>query len=162
MRILAFSRQLRRVWLISASLAALILIYSTVDSLAFLSTKAGKADVERSDFVGWVDKYMKPQRLGVTSLDLYAARCGVVHALKAESSLYRRRKARLVFYAWGDRQPIQPDLNSDWVMLHLNDLASALIEGTKAFLGEIQKDSQRSKVVSEKLKKVFWNLQLPG
>jgi hypothetical protein len=138
-------------------IAALTLIYSAIDSLAFLNTSATKNSVSRSDYVAWTQKYMDLQKLGVTALELYAARCGIVHSYAAESELYRLRKVRLIFYAWGSAQPLK-GLKADQTMIHVNELADALIKGTQALLTEVTLDSQKAQVVEKKLDKVFGNI----
>ena len=61
-------------------LPALMLIYSGVDILA--SLEQGKST--RSSFIKWVDEYLlKAHSFPCTSLELYAARCGILHTLTA-------------------------------------------------------------------------------
>jgi hypothetical protein len=76
---------------------ALVVLYSGIDTLAWASLSTG--DVTRSDFCRWVDKYMNPQQsLGCTALDLYAARCAIVHSSAAESRLSREGNAVQLWY----------------------------------------------------------------
>ena len=45
------------------------------------------------------------QRFGVSGLDLYAARCGVLHTYTMDSRLSTEGKAKRILYAWGNDWP---------------------------------------------------------
>ena len=73
---------------------ALILIYSGIDIMAALSRPAAAEKVVRADYIAWAERYMRCQeRLGVSGIELYAARCGVVHTATADSQLSNEGKA---------------------------------------------------------------------
>jgi hypothetical protein len=58
----------------------LIIVYSAVDTLAWLGCDEKKRDVDRESFITWVDRFMLPNSaLQCNATDLYAARCGLVH-----------------------------------------------------------------------------------
>jgi len=79
-------------------LPALMLIYSGIDILASLERRKGEGT--KASFTRWVDEYLlKAVSLPCTSLELYAARCGILHTLTPESDLSRKGKAREVGYA---------------------------------------------------------------
>lgn len=65
--------------------ATLILVYSGIDAMAHLTMPAGKDKVTRADFVAWVENYLrfrdadKQPTLTLPGLELYAARCALVH-----------------------------------------------------------------------------------
>src|SRR5216683_5888041 len=76
---------------------ALVLLYSAIDTLAWVSRSAG--NVTRADFCRWVDVYMQPQsRLGCTAEDLYGARCSILHSSAAESKLSREGRVNELWY----------------------------------------------------------------
>jgi hypothetical protein len=80
----------------------LVLMYSTIDAVAWLSCPLGQPEVKRSDFVGWVDRYLIPDSgLQCTATELYAARCGVLHSLTPDSGISRKGDARQIYYAVG-------------------------------------------------------------
>src|SRR5688572_27090457 len=71
--------------------SALILLYSGVDILGALATEDGQAT--RESFVDWADNYMTPStKLGCSALELYSARCGLLHALTPGTRLTREGK----------------------------------------------------------------------
>jgi hypothetical protein len=68
---------------------SLVLLYSAIDTVAWACKPDG--DTSGSEFCAWVEKYMRPEaRLGCTAVDLYAARCAVVHSGRSESRLSRK------------------------------------------------------------------------
>lgn len=80
---------------------ALILIYSGIDAMSWLDSPAGQEDVTKTDFLNWCEKYLlHPQAdSNLTPLDLYAARCGLLHLHTADSRLYRQGKVTKLFYS---------------------------------------------------------------
>src|SRR4051812_8319969 len=81
-------------------LPALILLYTGFDVMGSVESQPGEGT--RASFTRWVEKYVLVQgTLPCTALDLYAARCGVLHTFTAEADLVANQKARRIIYAWG-------------------------------------------------------------
>lgn len=81
-------------------LPALILSYSTIDILSSLVREDPTKDNQRKDFLQWVEGYMLPHpSIDVSAIDLYAARCGMLHALSPSSKLSRNDAAKEILYA---------------------------------------------------------------
>src|ERR1035437_9893535 len=80
---------------------ALVLVYSGIDAAGWLySANPNAASWVR--FTAWVSKYLLPAgNLGCTPLELYGARCGIVHNFTSESNLSKEGKVRQIIYAWG-------------------------------------------------------------
>lgn len=84
---------------------SLILIYSGIDAVAALSAPAEKFSVE-SRFTSWVDRYLLSiKSLRARSIDLYAARCGLLHTLTSDAALIDKGRAVAVSYTWGNADP---------------------------------------------------------
>ena len=78
----------------------LTLLYSGIDVLASMERQPHEGT--QHAFVRWVETYMLPNNLlRFSALDLFAARCGIIHAYSAESDLSRKGRARKIVYAWG-------------------------------------------------------------
>src|SRR5579863_3932037 len=74
-------------------LPGLVLLYSTIDILASLDRPESKEDVTWKDFVAWLDAFVFPHvSLPCDAIDLYAARCGLIHTYTFESRLSRSGK----------------------------------------------------------------------
>ena len=110
------------------SAPALILLYSGIDTTGWLDSDQRYAT--RSSFINWVDKYLlRAKPLACTALDLYAARCGLVHIFTPDSQLSAQRHARRICYAWGSAQmeDLQRTIDisnkgAEYVAVHVNDL----------------------------------------
>lgn len=76
-----------------ADVAALALVYVGIDTMALLGCPLGQQSQTRVDFIGWVETYLKAASgsdYQYEGLDLYAARCGLLHAYGSEADLHGR------------------------------------------------------------------------
>src|SRR5664280_369361 len=90
-------------------LPCLILLYSGIDVFASLEAQPGQST--KDAFLYWVEAYMlKGRSLSCSALDLYAARCGIIHAFSWSSDLSRSGKARKIMYAWGTADAAKLDI----------------------------------------------------
>lgn len=99
----------------------------------------------------WVDNYLlKAKPLPCTGLELYGARCEILHAFTAASDLSRQGRVRPVIYAWGkasarDLQEASDALNpSLHVAIHVSYLFEAFRLGLADYLEELEADSARA------------------
>lgn len=146
-------------------LPALILIYSAIDILSWLNRPASKSDVSKSDFIDWVDRYLLPNsKLLCSSVDLYGARCGLVHSYQAESKLSRDGKAKQLWYAWGTGDVTkltnkiqQAKLDEIAVAISVDDLVNALEQGISKFQSSLDADFAHAKTVYERAEKKFFS-----
>src|SRR5437870_4084436 len=77
-------------------LPALILIYAGIDTAGWLASAKPSVEV-RCRFCRWVERWLLPAKpLGCTALDLYGARCGILHTFTSDSDLSRQGKARRI------------------------------------------------------------------
>ena len=126
-------------------LPCLMLLYSGIDVIASLET--GKAS--RSVFIRWVNKYLlKAASLSCTALDLYGARCGILHTFSAKSDMSAQGQAREIVYAWGnakaaDLAAASIALGRNDCVLRLRDLINAFRVGLADYLEEVMKDDKR-------------------
>ena len=144
---------------------SLILTYAAIDIMAWLDRDKSHQDVQRSDFVKWVETYMLPEsQLPCAGIDLYAARCSLLHSYSAESRLSRQGKASEIFYAWGtsDERGLQKliDLEGsrDAKALHIEKLLAALKNGIEQFVSNVH-DNQ---LVTDRAEKFFSNMPSIG
>jgi hypothetical protein len=128
-------------------LPALMLIYSGIDSMAWLGRDSGKDQGSRQDFIGWARAYLLPgSKLKCSAEDLYGARCAILHSMVAESSMSRGGGAKLVWYSWGDHsaENLQSSIdkmeNTSAVAVHIPDLIQAVHHGFSRFFTAIEAD----------------------
>jgi len=124
-------------------LPTLVLIYASIDILASLIRPESQEDVSRSDYTAWVEKYLlRAGSLPCTALEIYAARCALLHTYGAESRLSREGHARQIVYARGAYTgPVELETNKGEVsVVHVGDLFGAFHRGTTGFLAELEAD----------------------
>jgi hypothetical protein len=114
-----------------------------------------------------VPKNSLPKPLACTSLDLYAARCGLLHTFTPDSKLRSEGKARYICYAWGTaavqdmQRAIDLTNKSDkYVAIHVNDLYEAWQLGVLRFCEELEKDPGGKAKVHKKAAQFFAELGL--
>ncbi len=144
--------------------SALVLIYSAIDTTGWLDST--EAFATRNDFMSWVEKYLlKAKPLRCTSLDLYAARCGLLHTFTPDSQLSSSGQAHVIYYAWGTAkaEDLQRTINlknksNELVAVHVDELYQAWKSGLVLFGEDLDKDPERSTRVLTKARKFFSEL----
>ena len=148
-------------------LPALAVLYSTIDVLGSLDPS--DADGTRGGFTRWVDGYLlKAKALRCTALDLYAARCGVLHSFSADAALTRAGKARRLMYAWGTATAANLQTaaeitrrtggTGEYVAIHLTDLFDAFRGGVSLFLADLAANPQIAAAAKTKSGTWFTNV----
>jgi len=148
-------------------LPGLILLYTGIDSMAWLNRPKLQPDVRRNDFIYWVNRYLLPDSgLACEALDLYAARCALVHSYTSESSLTRQGKAKEIAYPWGKggAKKLQKAMNSvdknRAIAVHIEDLFHAFQNGIERFKEALSNDPIRAQLVFERIAKKYYE-ELP-
>jgi hypothetical protein len=131
---------------------ALVLLYSGIDIAGWLD--GDDSETVRDRFTRWADKYVLPVKpLGCTALDLYAARCGVVHAFTSQSDLSLKGLADQIGYAWGTHRADTIQRASTtagikgYVFLQVEDLIEAFTIGVATFVDGLENDAERAERV---------------
>jgi len=107
-------------------LPALILLYTLIDSVSWLATDKKNESVKRR-FTRWVEDWMlKDNSLSCNALELYAARCGILHSLTSDSDLSAIGKVKRITYSFGDKSPSPLQQVSD--RIHPNEFVAVKIE----------------------------------
>lgn len=128
-------------------LSCLTLLYSAIDILASLEKLPNEST--QSAFVRWVDAYMLPNTaFHFSSLDLYAARCGIIHAFSAESELSRKGRAKKIMYAWGTAsveslRQASTAFGRGEISVHLEDLINGFGSAVVKYIEDVVNDPDR-------------------
>ena len=143
---------------------SLILIFSAIDITSWLDDEDPKESV-KTRFTRWVDRYLLPAKpLQCTAIELYAARCGLVHTLTPESNLTKQENVRQIIYAWGTskadklQEMITLGQISKYVSLHIEELLKAYLLGLATFLEEVSNNPSKAAKVYAKSDKFFGTL----
>ena len=127
--------------------ASLTLIYSGIDTFGLLAAPPGIVDASGDTYKQWCDKYILPRISSiegdpVTAVDLWAARCGVLHTSSPLSKLEREGKAHQIWYQVLGKAGMNliMDAKLKPLGLDIQHLGMALKEGGLAFLADLRKD----------------------
>ncbi len=141
-------------------LPAVKLIYSTIDILAWLSVE--EEEHSGHDFIKWAEKYVIPHiELGnCNGVDLWGARCGVLHMATAESKPTRKKSpnaAIMVIYFWGTQTMFPPpglqDQNVKYV--HVESLLKSVACGHQQFFTELNEMDSTPTYLHGKFSKIL-------
>jgi len=146
-------------------LPGLLLIYAGIDIMAWLNSPRSHSDAERSDFIEWTNMYLLPgAELACNAIELYAARCSLLHSYTAESRLSREGRARQVFYAWGtgrveDLQELIHYVGThSAVAVHISELFDAFCIAVERFKQALSSDPEQANLVHERAGRFFSNM----
>lgn len=132
------------------------LLMSAIDIAAGIERPAEKLDTDRTDFIAWrtnISAYPGPVTL--TGLDLYAARCGLLHGYTTNAKLVREGKA--VSLGWVDSMdpPVRANEDQSLVIASLSALFKAYLNGVADSLKRINGNEALAALVNERLQHMF-------
>jgi len=143
--------------------AGLILFYSCIDNLSWLNRKHESKGVTKSDFCDWVSLYyLHRLNRDVSAIDLYAARCALIHSGTPDSLLSKEMRARKIFYSYGKGEPdelsylIRSRGKNDFVVLHVDEMIDAFEKSITDFLCQ----DERMQVFIERSKSLFIDIRI--
>ena len=144
-------------------ISSLVLLYSAIDIVAWLNRSASKEQASRKDFIRWVDDYLLPNpNIKCRAIDLYAARCAIVHSYSFSSMLSKDGEAKEIYYSWGKanikslQNDIDRRLKKSAIAIHINDFLEVFKEGVEKFKVSIKNDKEKEKIVCGRAKKYFF------
>ena len=134
--------------------------------MAWLNRKKKHPYVGRSDFIRWTKDFLLPNsRLRCKAIDLFAARCSIVHSSTAESRLSRDGKADKIFYAWGVERARELQLFFDMRasevihVVEINQLFDAFRKGIQRFIDFVLQDQEKIKLIKHRAEKLFGKIR---
>lgn len=150
-------------------LPGLILLYASIDIMAWLNRPVCHIDVQRSDFISWVNEFLLPgTALKCKAIDIYSARCGLIHSYTAESRISRKGDAKQIWYAYAPKgaEDLQSLIDKDIklsaiaVAVQIEQLFDAFSNGIKRFKQYLYHNPDQAKLVYERAHKFFSNMRL--
>jgi len=134
--------------------AALILTYAAMDAMAYLSMPENKKEVHRADFIDWVENYMHTdpkQPYQYQGIDLYGARCALVHRYGATSRLSDSGGCKVFNYHNGSEHIYKPNIHEDLVAISYPRFINDFFGAMRVFLANIMKDKELKKRVEGRI-----------
>jgi hypothetical protein len=142
---------------------ALVLIYNGIDTFASLSRESTQEKATRKEFIEWCEKYLLPiNNLKCNGLDLYAARCGILHTYTAVSDLSKRGNAVEILYCLGDiakekYQKLLEKYPRETIIINIEDLDKAFKSGYFSFIDDVKNYPEKESLLYERAKYFFLN-----
>lgn len=144
-------------------ISSLVLLYSGIDIVAWLNRPVSKERATKKDFIRWVDDYLLPStNIKCEAIDLYAARCAIVHSYSFSSKLSKEGEAKEIYYSWGKAniKSLQNDIDrrskKSAIAIHINDFLEAFKEGIEKFKLSIKSDKEKGKIICDRAGKYFY------
>lgn len=137
---------------------SVILALSAIDAMAFLASPIKQRNVTRDDYINWVQKYMKTdssQSYQYRGIDVYGARCGIVHRYGAESDLSDKDKCRVFVYSNRSEHIYNPAINKDMVIISIYRFTNDFFRAVKEFLKDIAGDPHLKTRTDGRIMKLF-------
>lgn len=162
-------REVHEAWQRKSYRATLILAYTAIDAMAYLTMAADKTKATRADFVAWADKYLRfrdakaERTLTLPGLELYAARCALVHTYGTEADLHKDGTVqRQIGYADEMLPEIaQKEDVPNLVIVSVRGLLDALHDGIAATLKDFASNEEQRKLAATRLYGMVHHFPMP-
>ena len=136
---------------------AITLLYAGIEVLGFLVSDEPYAT--RQTFIDWAEKYLDDflRRKGLTGIDLYSARCGVLHTGRAPSKLVDSGSARELWYRFGGESHVNIMTNTPKpaVLIDVEELIQSFDNGVQRFMTDVDLNSNLQAQANAKAERFF-------
>lgn len=148
--------------------AALSLMYIALDTAASLDYRLRK-EKPSIRFVKWVETYIVGSGdLPCSALDLYGARCGLLHTYSPKSQLSSKSRVAKIWYAFHDheadmlREAVRKRALKQVVVVSLDRLTSTVANGITVFISDLESDQALAQWAISKAKETFQFVEMVG
>ena len=129
-----------------ATTAAVAMAYVCIDTMAFLSLPAAKHKQGRTDFIVWVGAYLKgheDQPYKYRGLDVYGARCALLHAFGSEVDYHQiYPDAKKFGYHDGGKHAYDPAVDDHLVIIGTASFLNDVVHAVGAFVEACKADAE--------------------
>lgn len=162
----ALVAEIKRCEEVGATVSAVAMAYICIDTMAFLSLPVGRENQGRADFISWVDTYMKgheDQPYQYRGIDVYGARCAVLHAFSAETIFHQRNSdAKKYGYNDGGKHVYDPAVDERLVIIGTASLLNDVLHAVTAFMEACKDNVDLRQRVEARLPMLLSTLPLPA
>src|SRR3989338_7067642 len=142
-----------------------ILVFSAIDAMAALAMSAEKKNVDRTAYMEWADKYMKTepnQQYQYRPIDLYGARCGIVHRYSANSDLSDSGSCMIFVYHDGTEHYYNEKVNNNLVAISILRLKDDFKKAVFNFLKDALNDDSLKQRIESRIESLFHYTDVPS
>jgi hypothetical protein len=129
---------------------ALTLIYSGIDTLGFLDAPLGQLWATEVSFEAWSDRYIVPSLRPVvgtspSAVDLFGARCGILHTSTSFSQLGKKGAAREIWYQYRGKSAVNLTLDTPGMplLIDIDQFANVFEVGGARFVADLKMEKVR-------------------
>jgi hypothetical protein len=148
-----------------ATTAAVTMAFICIDTMAFLGLPAGKDKQGRADFIAWVDRYVKgheDQPYKYRGLDVYGARCAVLHAFGTEVDFHKQNPdAKKFGYHDGGKHAYDPAIDQHLVIIGTASFLNDIVTAVGDFVEDWKNDLDLRARVASRLPRVLETFPAP-
>lgn len=130
------------------TIPTLLYLHASLDAVSSWSRPIDQEKTNREVFKAWVDEYLLPgSGLPCTSIDIYGARCGLLHNLTFASELSRQGVARELLFITVGHLVAQLQAHNDAegrnvCIVVFSDYISAFYQAMIRFVEKMQNDGE--------------------
>lgn len=151
--------ELKRCQVAGLTTATLVLCFVLIDTMAFASMPGGKLKQSRHDFISWIDKYLKAdprQPYQYRGIDVYGARCGILHSYSSTSEFHQKNRGVIEFgYHDAGLHAYNDTINKNFVLIGLTSFVDDIIRAAEEFFIEASADEVLRVRVEGRLQKLM-------
>lgn len=151
-----------------ATTACLMQIYVYIDTLSYLGMPVNKKKNTRDDYIGWVDKYLKAhddQKYQYRGIDLYGARCSLLHQFSAEADYHKNNPGTIKYgYHDGELHYFDPSIDGSLALIGTASLINDFKIALQRFINDIRlriSDTNEKSVLEERINNMFAIMPFP-
>jgi hypothetical protein len=157
-------QEIKKCQIAGATTSAITMAFICMDTMAFLALPAGRKSQQKNDFITWVDAYLKGspgQPYQYSGLDVYGARCAVLHTFGSEVDFHQQNPdAKKFCYSDGGRHAFNPQMNERLVIIGTASFLDDVVRAVGVFLETCKTDTDLRKRVEGRLPKVLVSFPL--
>ncbi|MDD5335515.1 MAG: hypothetical protein PHS32_17425 [Rhodoferax sp.] len=142
-----------------ATTAAVVMAYVCIDTMAFLALPTGHDKQGRTEFIAWVDKYLRghpEQPYQYRGLDVYGARCALLHAFGSEADYHQKYpEAKKFGYHDGGKHAYDQAQDEHLVIIGTVSFINDVVRAVGAFAEDCKADADLRARVESRLPAVL-------
>lgn len=149
-----------------ATTSAVAMAFVCMDAMAYLSLPADHETQGKAEFIAWVDAHLKgheDQPYQYRGLDVYGARCAMLHAFGSESDFHLKNEdAKKFGYHDGSKHAYDPAVDERLVIIGTASFLNDVVHAGSVFLEGCNADADLRARVEGRLPKVLATFPVSG
>ena len=140
-----------------ATIAALAMSFVCIDTMALLSCPVGQVEQTKGDFIEWVNMYLKADQdsdYHYSGIDVYAARCALLHCYGSEAKIHITSKGAYKF-VYIDNGPHKVDTEERLALISVAVFIKDLSGAVYSFMSNAREDKDLKNRIDSRIANLF-------